>query len=379
VSAVGQQATIRRQTPYGTARGTSPAWPNSKGYVGGTADNTGLTHLGAREYDPAIGRFISVDPVFNMDAPEQMNGYAYAANSPVTLSDASGREPGGGSWMYVGSERYTWTKGGYRYYYSTDYYLYCRYGGTQCLGGYGNQTGWINMAYAGAPGVWLVARVVVNIWRVALSFIGPVAGAPRPRVTIPQAATCPAPPVQQPVERKLPKCEFFDFKCLFSGGEGAKAWWRGNRDWVTGISAAVGAGVCIVATAGACAVVGAVGLGIALGGRVADVAVTEEGFTEENTWRMAGGMAIDVGASFIPGARTFKARPGGLPGSRVSRTIDEQFKRWDKSSQAWVWDREAINRAGGMTAAQAGWLAVSAPGPVAPWQFGVPITDPMKW
>jgi RHS repeat-associated protein len=86
-------ATVRRQTPYGGIRGTSPLWPNDKGFVGGTLDNTGLTHLGAREYDPAIGRFISDDPVHDKDSPQQWHGYAYAGNSPVTASDPSGLRP----------------------------------------------------------------------------------------------------------------------------------------------------------------------------------------------------------------------------------------------------------------------------------------------
>ena len=91
-----------------------------------------------------------------------MNGYAYSGNSPITHSDPSGREPGG-SWMYVGSDRWTSTKGGYRYHFRADYYLFCRYGGSQCLGGVGGTAYWIPMQYAGLPGVWLVARVVVNV------------------------------------------------------------------------------------------------------------------------------------------------------------------------------------------------------------------------
>ncbi|MEV8517143.1 RHS repeat-associated core domain-containing protein [Dactylosporangium sp. NPDC051484] len=88
-----QTVTIRRQNPYGTPRGGTPAWPNSKGFVSGDRDATGLTHVGAREYDPGTGRFVSVDPVFAPTDPSSMNGYAYSSNSPVTLSDPSGRRP----------------------------------------------------------------------------------------------------------------------------------------------------------------------------------------------------------------------------------------------------------------------------------------------
>ncbi|MFF0026621.1 polymorphic toxin-type HINT domain-containing protein [Streptomyces avermitilis] len=81
----------RRSTPFGTPRGPQPtSWPGSKGFIGGTQDTTGLTHLGAREYDPAMGRFISVDPVLVPTDPQQLNAYAYANNSPVTSSDPSG-------------------------------------------------------------------------------------------------------------------------------------------------------------------------------------------------------------------------------------------------------------------------------------------------
>src|SRR6266540_1586160 len=80
----------RKSDPFGNPRGTQPAWPTTHGYVGGTTDPTGLTHLGAREYDPSIGRFISLDPVMNLADPLQMNGYGYANNNPVVNSDPSG-------------------------------------------------------------------------------------------------------------------------------------------------------------------------------------------------------------------------------------------------------------------------------------------------
>ncbi|MFI1027422.1 polymorphic toxin-type HINT domain-containing protein [Streptomyces sp. NPDC020951] len=84
----------RRFDPYGVERGAKTGvWPGEKGFVGGTIDaSTGLTHLGAREYDSAIGKFISVDPIIDYSRPDQINGYAYADNTPVTLSDPSGLE-----------------------------------------------------------------------------------------------------------------------------------------------------------------------------------------------------------------------------------------------------------------------------------------------
>jgi RHS repeat-associated protein len=90
-----QTVSRRRLTPYGEARGPSPAWPNKKGFVGGDADPTGLVHLGAREYDPNTGRFVSVDPIVDFGDPQQMHGYSYSNNNPTTWSDPSGLKSDG--------------------------------------------------------------------------------------------------------------------------------------------------------------------------------------------------------------------------------------------------------------------------------------------
>ncbi len=91
----GSSVTRRYSTPYGEPRGAAPgSWIGDKGFVGGTADaSTGLTHLGTREYEPGTGRFTSVDPLIDYQDPQQMHGYAYANNSPVTFSDPSGLVP----------------------------------------------------------------------------------------------------------------------------------------------------------------------------------------------------------------------------------------------------------------------------------------------
>jgi RHS repeat-associated protein len=93
VNAGTQVVTIRRQTPYGAPRGATTAWVNGKGFVGGDNDPTGLVNIGARQYDPVLGRFISVDPVMNLDDPNQWNAYAYANSNPITRSDPTGLEP----------------------------------------------------------------------------------------------------------------------------------------------------------------------------------------------------------------------------------------------------------------------------------------------
>ncbi|MEV4707864.1 RHS repeat-associated core domain-containing protein [Actinoplanes sp. NPDC049316] len=93
VNSATQKVTIRRQTPYGETRGSAVAWPTAKGFVGGDLDPSGLVHIGAREYDPAIGRFLCVDPVVDFTDPQQMNAYADAQNTPVTMMDPDGQRP----------------------------------------------------------------------------------------------------------------------------------------------------------------------------------------------------------------------------------------------------------------------------------------------
>ncbi|WP_159061911.1 RHS repeat domain-containing protein [Streptomyces sp. WM6368] len=94
VDAAGSMTATRRDmTPYGETRGAAPqAWPDQKGFVGGTVDaSTGLTQLGVRSYEPTTGRFLSVDPLIDVDDPQQMNGYAYANSNPVSISDPDGK------------------------------------------------------------------------------------------------------------------------------------------------------------------------------------------------------------------------------------------------------------------------------------------------
>ncbi|MCL7382292.1 RHS repeat-associated core domain-containing protein [Streptomyces sp. 35G-GA-8] len=86
--------TRRKQLPFGQTRTEeSNQIPGTRGFVGGTNDPTGLTHLGAREYDPTLGRFLSVDPVIDINTPAQMNAYSYAHNNPITQSDPTGLCP----------------------------------------------------------------------------------------------------------------------------------------------------------------------------------------------------------------------------------------------------------------------------------------------
>ena len=88
----------RQYTPYGAPRGTAPSsWPDTHAFLGKPADpSTGLDIIGARQYDPSTGRFLSVDPILDTTSPQTMAGYAYAADNPVTQADPTGLSlPGG--------------------------------------------------------------------------------------------------------------------------------------------------------------------------------------------------------------------------------------------------------------------------------------------
>ncbi|AFR05876.1 RHS repeat-associated core domain protein [Nocardiopsis alba ATCC BAA-2165] len=82
----------RRFTAFGIDRGTAGGtWPNSRGFVGGVVDEgIGLTRLGARSYDEELGSFISADPVIDFGDSQQMHGFSYANNSPVSFTDPDG-------------------------------------------------------------------------------------------------------------------------------------------------------------------------------------------------------------------------------------------------------------------------------------------------
>ncbi|WP_282693394.1 ricin-type beta-trefoil lectin domain protein [Streptomyces sp. CC208A] len=90
----GMPVRVRKQDPFGNQRAADTAGQNlqtHKGFLGKTRDDaSGFQPLGARLYDPVVGRFLSADPLLDLNDPLQANGYAYAQNNPVTYSDPSG-------------------------------------------------------------------------------------------------------------------------------------------------------------------------------------------------------------------------------------------------------------------------------------------------
>ncbi|WP_256669312.1 RHS repeat domain-containing protein [Streptomyces fulvorobeus] len=147
VDATTQAITRRYTKPFGEARGTTPqAWPDDKGFLGKPADaDTGLTHIGAREYDPPTGRFLSVDPILAPEDHESLNGYAYANNTPVTLSDPTGLRPdgacgGASSSCNGGTETWTKTSSGWDWSYTKTYTQTFQYAEQDGTAGSGTMT-----------------------------------------------------------------------------------------------------------------------------------------------------------------------------------------------------------------------------------------------
>ncbi|NJP44756.1 polymorphic toxin-type HINT domain-containing protein [Actinacidiphila epipremni] len=94
LDSTAQTPTWRQFTPYGDTRGTTVTWTDNRGFLDApTNTNTGLTQLGARQYDPTLGRFISLDPLFEATDDQLLNGYTYTRDNPIGQADPSGLIP----------------------------------------------------------------------------------------------------------------------------------------------------------------------------------------------------------------------------------------------------------------------------------------------
>ena len=74
---------------YGSevSAGTAPVSPvTAFGYAGQFTDATGLVYMQARYYDPAVGQFLSVDPL--LDLTRRASGYT--GGNPLQFADPSG-------------------------------------------------------------------------------------------------------------------------------------------------------------------------------------------------------------------------------------------------------------------------------------------------
>lgn len=80
--------------PFGRPLFTAPAMPKD-GFGAQQSDHeTDLAYFHARMFEPRIGRFTRVDPIFSgLFEPQRWNRYSYALNSPVNYSDFDGLLP----------------------------------------------------------------------------------------------------------------------------------------------------------------------------------------------------------------------------------------------------------------------------------------------
>jgi RHS repeat-associated protein len=90
--------------PYGAVRISSATSTNERRkYIGQFSDDSGLSYLQARYYDPARGQFLSEDPVFlgdptgqNLSDPQSLDTYSYSGDNPITRKDPNGLQALGG-------------------------------------------------------------------------------------------------------------------------------------------------------------------------------------------------------------------------------------------------------------------------------------------
>jgi RHS repeat-associated protein len=95
-NASGQVIWRESYRPYGERLTNSAASTDNKIYFTSRRQDaeTGLVYMGARYYDPVIGRFISTDPKqFDEENPHLFNRYAYANNNPYKYNDPTGPGP----------------------------------------------------------------------------------------------------------------------------------------------------------------------------------------------------------------------------------------------------------------------------------------------
>jgi RHS repeat-associated protein len=95
--------------PYGATRISDGTGANEKRrFIGQFSDDSGLSYLQARYYDPSRGQFLSEDPIFQqlgtpeaeklgkqplrqiLSDPQALNSYSYAEDNPISVKDPSG-------------------------------------------------------------------------------------------------------------------------------------------------------------------------------------------------------------------------------------------------------------------------------------------------
>lgn len=90
---IGEEIYQRRYSPFGMVLDSSGQDIDLNiGYTGQEEDSeVGLVHLGVRQYDPSLGRWLTPDiMVPTLTQPQSFNRYGYVMNNPVNFVDPSG-------------------------------------------------------------------------------------------------------------------------------------------------------------------------------------------------------------------------------------------------------------------------------------------------
>ena len=72
----------------GTPQYSTTTWNGGEGLA-----EIGLVQVGARVFDPVIGRFLGRDPLRAPRTASKMNPYAFAHNDPINKADPTGMDP----------------------------------------------------------------------------------------------------------------------------------------------------------------------------------------------------------------------------------------------------------------------------------------------
>jgi len=90
----GTNGTLQKEMyyyPFGRTYYTSGSPAIKYKFTSAEEDSLGFYHLGARYYDPTIGRFVSADSIVpDYSDPQTLNRYSYCRNNPLIYTDPSG-------------------------------------------------------------------------------------------------------------------------------------------------------------------------------------------------------------------------------------------------------------------------------------------------
>ena len=103
-----------RYKPYGEDRDAGTTLNTDRKFTGQTEDETaGLYWYASRAYDPAIGRFVSPDPIVPAPGnPQSLNRYSYVYNNPLKFVDPTGLTPEQEGWDNDWAKEYARNHGG---------------------------------------------------------------------------------------------------------------------------------------------------------------------------------------------------------------------------------------------------------------------------